>query len=258
MRKQIFTYIFTIVVSLTAISMSYAQTEKEAYLAIIIDDFGYDGEGTKEMLALDIPLTAAIMPFSECTEKNCKEVFDAGMEAIIHLPMESKTGKRSWVGTKGVFTDMTADEIKQVTEDAFAAVNTAVGVNNHMGSAIMENREKLEAVMDVVAEKNAVFIDSLTTGKSTGKAVAEEKGVSFLERTMFIDCPGNTEQVVKNIISSAEIAKKNGYAVAIGHVGPAGGITTAEAIKRAVPEIEKMGVKLVTVSELNEYVNGQQ
>ena len=75
---------------------------------------------------------------------------------------------------------------------------------------------------------------------------------------MFIDCPGNTEQVVKNIISSAEIAKKNGYAVAIGHVGPAGGITTAEAIKRAVPEIEKMGVKLVTVSELNEYVNGQQ
>ena len=175
MRKQIFTYIFTIVVSLTAISMSYAQTEKEAYLAIIIDDFG-----TEEMLALDIPLTAAIMPFSECTEKNCKEVFDAGMEAIIHLPMESKTGKRSWVGTKGVFTDMTADEIKQVTEDAFAAVNTAVGVNNHMGSAIMENREKLEAVMDVVAEKNAVFIDSLTTGKSTGKAGAEDKGGSFL------------------------------------------------------------------------------
>ena len=53
MRKPIFTYIFTIVVSLTAISMSYAQTEKEAYLAIIIDDFGYDGEGTKEMLALE-------------------------------------------------------------------------------------------------------------------------------------------------------------------------------------------------------------
>ena len=66
---------------------------------------------------------------------------------------------------------------------------------------------------------------------------------------------GKTTLAVK---LAAEIAKKNGYAVAIGHVGPAGGITTAEAIKRAVPEIEKMGVKLVTVSELNEYVNGQQ
>jgi len=39
-------------------------------------------------------------------------------------------------------------------------------------------------------------------------------------------------------------------------VGPAGGKTTAEAIKCAKENIEKMGVKFVTVSELNKAVNG--
>lgn len=38
--------------------------EKPCRLAILIDDFGYCGAGTEEMLALSIPFTAAVMPFS--------------------------------------------------------------------------------------------------------------------------------------------------------------------------------------------------
>ena len=41
--------------------------EKPCRLAILIDDFGYCGAGTEEMLALSIPFTAAVMPFSSCT-----------------------------------------------------------------------------------------------------------------------------------------------------------------------------------------------
>lgn len=35
-------------------------TVEKAKLAVIIDDFGYNGAGTAEMLALDIPFTAAV------------------------------------------------------------------------------------------------------------------------------------------------------------------------------------------------------
>ena len=162
MRKRIFGYILAITASVSVIGMSFAATDPQrntAYLAVIIDDFGYNGEGTEEMLDLDIPLTAAIMPFSEKAEENCLKVKEAGKEAIIHLPMESKTGKKSWVGTKGIFTDMNEEEIKQTVNDALDIVDTAVGLNNHMGSAIMEDEKKLDAVMQVLSERNMVFID---------------------------------------------------------------------------------------------------
>ena len=41
--------------------------EPEAVLAIVIDDFGYHGEGTEEMIVLPVDFTAAVMPFSAQT-----------------------------------------------------------------------------------------------------------------------------------------------------------------------------------------------
>ena len=52
--------------------------EKPCRLAILIDDFGYCGAGTEEMLALSIPFTAAVMPFSSCTAEEAERVRQAG------------------------------------------------------------------------------------------------------------------------------------------------------------------------------------
>ncbi len=251
----------TIVISASAIGASFAATteakrEGNCFMAIIIDDFGYDGEGTEDILAVDIPLTAAVMPFSECTAEDAKKAAEAGKEVIIHMPMESKTGQKSWVGKRGIFADMGEEETRQVVKDAFDAVDTAVGFNNHMGSAIMEDEKKLDIVMAEAAERNMIFVDSLTTGDSKGRIEAEKFGVDYLERTVFIDSPGDVEAVMGQLKKAAEKAKKNGYAIAIGHVGPAGGKTTAEALKRFAAEAEEMGVTLTTVSGLNEAVNG--
>ena len=57
-------------------------TVEEAKLAVIIDDFGYNGAGTAEMLALDIPFTAAVLPFSSHTAENAAQAAEAGKEVI--------------------------------------------------------------------------------------------------------------------------------------------------------------------------------
>ena len=81
-------------------------TVEEAKLAVIIDDFGYNGAGTAEMLALDIPFTAAVLPFSSHTAENAAQAAEAGKEVIIHMPMESLTGKPEWVGDGAVCRGM--------------------------------------------------------------------------------------------------------------------------------------------------------
>lgn len=227
-----------------------ASGERRGEIAILIDDFGYCGEGTEEMLALPIPFTAAVMPFSSCTAADAELVRQAGKEIFIHLPMESLTGKREWVGEKGIFRDMTDEEIHERTREAFAILPDAVGVNNHMGSAIMEDERSLSAVMDIVKEENALFVDSLTTAKSVGRSVAAQKGVTFLGRDVFLDSTDDVEVVKANLRKAAEVALEKGYALAIGHVGPEGGKITAQAIKELIPELEQAGITFVTVSEL--------
>ena len=78
--------------------------EKPCRLAILIDDFGYCGAGTEEMLALSIPFTAAVMPFSSCTAEDAERVRQAGKEIFIHMPMESPHGQAGMGRREGDFS----------------------------------------------------------------------------------------------------------------------------------------------------------
>ena len=227
----------------------FSESEK-GFLAIIIDDFGYSGEGTEEMLALDIPITAAVMPFSSASSEDAAAVLAAGKEYIVHMPMESLTGKKSWVGDKGVFRTMTADEIKAVTEEALDILPGAKGMNNHMGSAIMESRDKLTPVFEVLKDKGLFFVDSMTTPDSVAEETAEDTGVTLYKRNVFLDSTDDIEKIKANLIRAGEEAVKNGKAVAIGHVGPEGGLVTAKAIKETAPKLKDMGVEFIFASEL--------
>lgn len=227
-----------------------ASGQQGGKLAILIDDFGYCGDGTAEMLALPIPFTAAILPFSKCTETDAAAVRQAGKEIFIHMPMESLTGKAEWVGEKGVFRTMSAEEIAARVAEAFAALPDAAGLNNHMGSAVMEDAESLRAVLGVLRERGLPFVDSMTTADSLGEALAAELGVAFLGRDVFLDSTDSVEQVKANLRKAAEIALAEGSALAIGHVGPEGGRVTAEAIRALLPELEAAGVTFVPVSAL--------
>ena len=98
--------------------------------------------------------------------------------------------------------------------------------------------------------KGVPFVDSMTTAKSLGKAVAAEKGVALLERDVFLDSTDSVAVVKDNLRKAGEVALEKGAAIAIGHVGPEGGKITAQAIKEAAPELERAGITFVTVSEL--------
>ena len=227
-------------------------SDTKGYMAIIIDDFGYNGEGTEKMLSLDIPFTAAVMPFSPNTYSDLEKIKSAGKDYIIHMPMESLTGKKEWVGEKGVFTNMTDEEIKKVVREAFNNVKGACGINNHMGSAVMENKRCLSAVLDVVAEENAIFIDSVTTSESFAQELCASKGISLFKRSVFLDSTDDINKICENIKKSGEIAEKSGFSIAIGHVGPEGGSVTAEAIQKMRPYMEERGIKFVGISFLKD------
>lgn len=221
-------------------------------LAIIIDDFGLDRAGIKEMMEIDRHLTFAVMPFLRFSKKDAITAHEKGYEAIVHLPMQSSRSINSRIlGPSPVKLGQCDEEIKKIVTDSIEDIPYAVGVNIHMGALSSEDERIMTCVMEAAGEKKLYFVDSRTSQKTVCDAVAKKVRIKFARRNVFLEhASKNITYIKKQLSLAGDIALRNGCAIAVGHVGYNGGEVTAEAIKEMIPQLESKGIKLVFVSEL--------
>ncbi|WP_042454210.1 divergent polysaccharide deacetylase family protein [Neobacillus dielmonensis] len=221
----------------------------ELMAAIIIDDFGGGIGGVQDFLEGDVPITAAVMPFTENSKKHAEWAHKNNIEVMVHLPMEPKKGKRSWLGPKPITVDLTTKEVKQRVYEAIKSVPYAVGLNNHMGSKAVENERIVRAIVEIAKEKDFYIIDSGTSPKSKFPEVTEELGVPFLKRDVFLDDISSSTYVRSQMIRLAKTTEVKGIGIAIGHVGITGKVCSV-GVFQSLQEFEKRHIKIVPVSEL--------
>jgi polysaccharide deacetylase 2 family uncharacterized protein YibQ len=222
------------------------------YLALVIDDFGNHGEGTEAMVNLGIPLTAAVMPFLPFSRADADLAHEAGLEVIMHIPMEPVHGEPSWLGPKPITCGLTDQEIKARLIDGLTQLKWAVGMNNHMGSRAMQDTKVVKAIMEIARQENLFFLDSRTTTAKVAMKTAEKLSYPYLARDEFLDGCRVSSHIKKQLRKLGELALRKGYAIGIGHVGAEGGTVTAKAIQEMYPELVKQGVCLVYLSQIKE------
>jgi uncharacterized protein len=228
----------------------------ESYIVLIIDDFGADSDGTTAFKNLPVPFTAAIMPYLKYSEVESEFFSKSKNDVIMHLPMEAKSGNVSWLGPNPITVNLSDSKIREIVIDGLEKLHGVIGINNHMGSKAMESERVLKIVFQVAKEKGLIIVDSKTTPLSLPKKMANQYGVKVYERDVFLDSETKEyESIKKNLDKAVLIAKKNGYAIAIGHVGGAGGSVTAKAISEKYLEIESQNIKFITITELNKLLN---
>jgi len=230
------------------------QTEqKKAYLAIVIDDFGEDRRGVSEMLAINRPLTIAVLPHMEYSVQDATAAHNLGHEVILHMPMENQSQMpESYYGPTRIKNSHTPAEAKQVFNEAFKSVPYAVGANNHMGTGVTQNEEIMTAILEEVKNSNAYFLDSRTIIGTVSDTVSKKVGARCYQRDFFLEPSGRPsyEAAKRELLKAAEHAQTHGYTIAIGHIGPVGTTETARAIKDSLELIEAMGVEIVPLSRL--------
>jgi polysaccharide deacetylase 2 family uncharacterized protein YibQ len=218
-------------------------------LALIIDDWGYGWRAAESFLELPAPLTVAVIPYLPLSELHARRATEAGFEVLLHLPMEPSGDH--WETVQGMITtDMDEAEIEAEVEAALRSLPGVVGVNNHMGSKASTDPRVMRVVLTTLRQADLMFVDSRTSADSQGYRIAAELGLATVANTMFVDGKDDVSYIKSHLLRAAGLAKRRGFAVAIGHVRPA----TAKALLTTLPEIEKMGVQLVRVSELFETV----
>lgn len=214
-------------------------------IAFIIDDLGYEKEVAQKIIELDFPIALSILPFLQNSEYIAEEGNKNNQEIMLHLPMEPNNSDTD-PGPGAIKSYMSEEEIRQAVRDSIFDFPYVIGVNNHMGSKITEDRRIMKIILEEIRRYNLFFIDSMTSKNSIAYEVAQEIGVKTAVRSVFLDNKNDIEYIKGQMLEARKIALKDGEAIAIGHSR----INTFYVLKRMVPEFIKAGIEIVPVSEL--------
>jgi uncharacterized protein len=216
--------------------------------AIILDDFGYSLEFIQDVCAIKRPLTVAILPFAPLTSVTARLAREAGLEIMLHLPLEALHQKMDKATQGTIYTSMSAAEIRKNVLASLDEVPGCRGVNNHTGSMVTEDDRMMPVILGVLKEKNLFFIDSRTSPNSIAFDTARSMGVAAAARHVFLD-DDLAEAAIKGQLEELfRRARETGRAVGIGHARK----ETLLALGKYLGLAEAYGVTLVFASALVE------
>lgn len=215
-------------------------------VAIVMDDLGMDLATARALLAIDLQVTFAILPWNERAPQVAELAHQAGREVLIHLPMEPQGYPATKPGPEALLLSLNDEELRRRFAGYLARVPHAVGGNNHMGSRFTEDREKMQVVIGALQGANLFFLDSVTSASSVGFEVARELGVPAARRDRFLDNVQDTAKIAGELRKLARLANRQGYAVGICHPYP----QTLAALRQEAATFAREGVEVVPVSKL--------
>ncbi|MBD2795670.1 divergent polysaccharide deacetylase family protein [Xenorhabdus sp. 18] len=219
-----------------------------ARLAIVIDDVGYRVNEDNKLLQLPVAVSIAILPNSPYGRKIAEKAHQQGREILIHLPMAPLSQQPLEKNT--LHPAMSREEIARIMQDTIQKVPYAVGMNNHMGSAMTSNLRGMEKVMQVLSQSHLYFLDSVTIGNTQVTKAAMGTPVPVLRRHVFLDNIQTEAETQHQLNRAIALARRQGSAIAIGHPHP----TTMRALQQALARLPN-DIELVTPGML---LNGNQ
>lgn len=218
-------------------------------LAIVIDDFGLTypkNPPDEKWMALDLPMTFAVMPESPRTSRAAKETLAAGKELVIHFPFDPFLSLELPAGR------VSPEDLRKVLElldKSVKQIPGAKGLNNHRSYKATRHRPLMEAFMKLLKPKGLYFLDSLVSPKSVAFEEARRASIPAAVNAIFLDEAKVHDKPFcrKMLRRAAALARKRGEAVAIGHHYFWG---TYECLAEEGPKLKKEGFEFVFASAL--------
>lgn len=214
-----------------------------AKLAILIDDFGYRLQNENQVLKMPLAVSVAIFPAAPDSHTMMMKAHQQGREILIHLPMEPISKQPLEKNT--LMPSMSSGEIKRIVDQAIANIPYAVGINNHQGSKMTSSLSGMQSVMQAMSPHNMFFLDSMTIGNTKSVQAAQGTNVKVIKRNVFLDDVQNDAEIRHQFERAIALARRNGYAIAIGHPHPA----TIRVLQQMLPNLPS-DIVLVRPSDL--------
>ena len=150
------------------------------------------------------------------------------------------------MGTGGLRTDMPQQQFVKTLRENIQAIPGAIGVNNHMGSLLTENHEKMNWLMAELKLRELFFVDSRTTSKSIAQEIAQHWQIPAIGRKVFLDHEDDPKAIATQFERLIKLAKKHGHAIAIAHPRK----NTLSFLEQNLQRLAASGVSLISPSDI--------
>ncbi len=209
-------------------------------LAIIIDDVAYAHQ-TRLIKKIPFKVSPAFFPPTKRHPDTVRLSKDFDF-AMIHLPTQALNYSKPEPQTLNVGDSIEVIRARiQNIKKWFPDIRY---YNNHTGSKFTSDYESMDKLIRVMKEEQLYFMDSRTTADTKVPQVAKKHGMKLYTRDIFLDNSIEKKLIRKQLKKAVAIAKKRGYAVAIGHPHK----NTLNVLINAGDILE--GVELVYLKEL--------
>ena len=227
-----------------SISLLPFSSAHSAQLVIIIDDIGNNYAQGNAMVELNAPLTLAFLPHTPYAPRLANKAYQQHKEIILHAPMENTV--KAALGPGALTEDLTEAEFKQTLKKAIDSIPHIQGINNHMGSALTQDKKAMSWVMETLKQRQLYFIDSLTSPNSVAYQQAIQHQLPALRRHIFLDNDKSLEALTQQWNKALRIANKTGRAILIGHPYP----ESHAFLAKQLPKLAAQSIELVPASQL--------
>lgn len=222
--------------------------KNHAQLIFVFDDGGQNLAHLESFLKLPIPITIAVLPRLVHSVESAQKIRNSGNELILHQPMQALNSKVN-PGPGAITPQMSEDEIIATLFYNINEIGPIVGMNNHEGSAITADAEKMAVILKMANEEGIYFLDSRTNSETKVPYVANLMGYSYYERNIFLDNEKTNENALQELKKGLAIANKNGSVIMIGHIWSASFLP--DFLLEVIPELQEKGYTFCTVSTSN-------
>jgi len=209
-------------------------------LAIVLDDVSFPWQ-TRLIKEIPYKVTPSFFPPTKGHPETVRLSHEFEF-AMIHLPLESKHYSRPEVDTLNITDGI--DVIEKRIKRIKAWFPQIKYYNNHTGGSYTADYDAMDRLIRVMKENGLSFVDSRTIGSSKAPAICKKYGMFLYSRDVFLDNSLEKPLIRAQLRQAVAKAKKNGYAIAIGHPHK----NTLDVLKNSTDLLE--GIDLVYLKDL--------
>ena len=184
-----------------------------AKLVLIIDDVA-TFEHASMVKSIGLKITPSIFPATK-THPDTPNIARSFEFYMIHLPMQAKHFDSPEIGTLTINESFESmhEKIKKIRRDFPRAKYT----NNHTGSRFTSDYDAMDKAYRALIEQGFIFVDSKTIAQTAVARAAKKYNQPYISRDIFLDDDPSARAVRRELVAAVNLAKKRGYAIAIGH-----------------------------------------
>lgn len=231
-------------------NFNFPAAVNHAQLVFVFDDGGQNLAHLEKFMDLPFPITVAVLPQIAHSKEAADRIRKSRNEVMLHQPMQA-LNKNVNPGPGAITPNMDENQIISTLFQNINELGPIAGMNNHEGSAITADAEKMSTILKFASESGLFFLDSRTNVDTKVPYVASELGYSYYERNIFLDNEKDPSKkrsdILNEINKGLALANKNGVVIMIGHIWSAD--VLPGILKEIYPELVQKGYTFSTVSK---------